>query len=123
VWLLKSFIEELSPEYEEAALLDGCSRIGALRIVFPLISPAIIATAVLTFIFSWNEFLFALILTFEQARTLPVGAAEFATGRAIYWGEVAAAGIIAIIPPIISAVLMRRYLVRGLTLGAVREED
>ena len=123
VWILKSFIEDLPVECEEAAMLDGCSRLKAMIIItFPLIAPALIAVAILNFIFSWNEFLFALILTFTEARTVQIGVAEFVTGYAIIWGAIAAAGCIAIIPTLAFIMLARRYLVRGLTMGTVREE-
>jgi len=123
VWILKSFIEDLPVECEEAAMLDGCSRLKAMvAITFPLVAPALIAVAILNFIFSWNEFLFALILTFTEARTVQVGVAEFVTGYAIIWGAIAAAGCIAVIPTLVFTMLARRYLVRGLTMGTVKEE-
>lgn len=123
VWILKSFIEDLPVECEEAAMLDGCSRLKAMvTITFPLVAPALIAVAILNFIFSWNEFLFALILTFTEARTVQVGVAEFVTGYAIIWGAIAAAGCIAVIPTLVFIMLARRYLVRGLTMGTVKEE-
>lgn len=123
VWILKSFIEDLPVECEEAAMLDGCSRLKAMvAITFPLVAPALIAVAILNFIFSWNEFLFALILTFTEARTVQVGVAEFVTGYAIIWGAIAAAGCIAVIPTLVFIMLARRYLVRGLTMGTVKEE-
>lgn len=123
VWILKSFIEDLPVECEEAAMLDGCSRLKAMvAITFPLVAPALIAVAILNFIFSWNEFLFALILTFTEARTVQVGVAEFVTGYAIIWGAIAAAGCIVVIPTLVFIMLARRYLVRGLTMGTVKEE-
>lgn len=123
VWIIKSFVEDLPEECEEAAMLDGCSRLKAMvTITLPLITPALIAVAILNFIFSWNEFLFALILTFTEARTVQVGAAEFVTGYAIHWGSVAAAGSVATIPTLVFTMLARRYLVRGLTMGTVKGE-
>jgi multiple sugar transport system permease protein len=123
VWILMSFIEDLPEEAEEAAMLDGCSRVKAMVLItFPLIAPALIAVAILNFIFSWNDFLFALILTFTEARTVQVGVAEFVTGYAIIWGAIAAAGCIAVVPTLVFTMFARRYLVRGLTMGTVRQE-
>jgi len=121
VWLLRSFIEELPKEVEEQAMVDGCTRLSAFsRVVIPLLIPGILVTIALTFISSWNEFLMALILTLEKARTITVAASEYITGYGILWGDIAAAGVIAIIPNIILAVTLQRYLVRGLTLGIIK---
>ncbi len=121
IWLMKGFFEDLPMDLEEAALIDGCSHFGALRrIVLPLVTPGLVATGLFSFIFSWNEFMFALLLTRNEVRTLTVIVPSLVGGHEILWGEVAAVGTIAIIPGIVLATVLQRYLVRGLTLGAVK---
>jgi multiple sugar transport system permease protein len=121
VWLLRGFIQEIPKELDEAATIDGCSKWGGFwRIVFPLCSPGIVATTILSFIFSWNEYFFALILTAQRTRTLPVTVTSFVTGMGIEWGELNAAGVIIVLPVILFAFAMQKYLIHGLTLGAVK---
>jgi len=121
IWLMQSFFLELPVEIEEAAIVDGCSRLGVLfRIVLPLSASGLIAAAMLTFIFSWNEFLFALILTNPSTRTLPVVASTFITDSGIEWGAITSTGITATLPVLVIAVFIQRYLARGLTFGAVK---
>jgi multiple sugar transport system permease protein len=122
VWMMRSFFEEVPKEIEEAALLDGETRIGVLlRIVLPLVRPGLAATAVFCLIVAWNEFLFALILTqTEAAMTLPVGIASQVTQYEIRWGAMSAAGVVAMLPVLVFATAAQRYLVRGLSLGAVK---
>jgi multiple sugar transport system permease protein len=121
IWLMKGFFEDLPMDLEEAALIDGCSHFEALRrIVLPLVTPGLVATGLFSFIFSWNEFMFALLLTRNEVRTLTVIVPSLVGGHEILWGEVAAVGTIAIIPGIVLAIALQRYLVRGLTLGAVK---
>lgn len=121
VWLLIGFFEEFPPEIEDAALVDGCSRRRALvEIYIPLLAPGIIVAALFCFIFSWNEFLFAMIFTREAAKTVTVKLAEFQAPTKILWGEMSALATISIIPVIAFAVFLQRYLVRGLALGGVK---
>ncbi|MGA3188799.1 MAG: carbohydrate ABC transporter permease [Bryobacteraceae bacterium] len=122
VWMMRGFVEELPREIEEAALLDGESRMGVLlRIVLPLVRPGLAATAVFCLIVAWNEFLFALILSqTESAMTLPVGIAAHVTQYEIQWGAMSAAGVIAMLPVLIFAAAAQRYFVRGLSLGALK---
>jgi multiple sugar transport system permease protein len=122
VWMMRSFFEEVPREIEEAAMLDGETRIGALmRIVMPLVKPGLAATAVFCLIVAWNEFLFALILTqTEAAMTLPVGIASRVTQYEIKWGAMSAAGVVAMLPVLVFAAAAQKYLVRGLSLGAVK---
>jgi len=121
IWMLESVISDLPVEIEEAALIDGCSRLGVIRqIVLPLTAPSIAATAILTFIFSWNEFFFANILTGTTTQTMPVTLISFIGLMGVNWVQMSAAGIVAIVPTIILALLAQRFLVRGLTLGAVK---
>ena len=122
VWMMRGFFKELPRELEEAAMVDGDSRLGALvRVILPLVTPGLAATAVFCLIVSWNEFLLALILTqTDAAMTLPVGIAGRVTQYEIKWGVMSAAGIVAMLPILVFAMAVQRYLVRGLSLGAVK---
>jgi len=122
VWMMRGFFEEVPKEMEEAAMLDGESRMGALlRIVLPLVKPGLAATAVFCLVFAWNEFLFALILTqTASAMTLPVGIASHVTQYEIQWGAMSAAGVVAMLPVLVFASAAQKYLVRGLSMGAVK---
>jgi multiple sugar transport system permease protein len=122
VWMMRGFFAEVPRDLEEAALVDGDSRLGALvRVVLPLVTPGLAATAVFCLIVCWNEFLFALVLTqTDAAMTLPLGIAGRVTQYEIKWGVMSAAGVVAMMPILIFALAMQRYLVRGLSLGAVK---
>ncbi len=121
IWLLKGFFEDLPAELEEAALVDGATIFGAFRrIALPLVAPGLVATALFSFIFTWNEFMFALLMTRRDVRTLTIIVPSLVGGHEILWGEIAAVGVVAIIPNVLLALLLQRYLVRGLTLGAVK---
>jgi multiple sugar transport system permease protein len=122
VWMMRGFFNEIPRDLEEAARVDGDSRLGALRrVLLPLVAPGLAATAVFCLIISWNEFLFALTLTqTDAAMTLPVGIAGRVTQYEIKWGVMSAAGVVAMIPILIFALAVQRYLVRGLSLGAVK---
>lgn len=122
VWMMRGFFSEIPRELEEAARVDGDSRLGALRrVVLPLVAPGLAATAVFCLIISWNEFLFALVLTqTDSAMTLPVGIAGRVTQYEIKWGVMSAAATVAMMPILIFALAVQRYLVRGLSLGAVK---
>jgi len=122
VWMMRGFFAELPRDLEEAALVDGDSRFGALwRVVLPLVAPGLAATAVFCLIVSWNEFLFALVLTqTDAAMTLPVGIAGRVTQYEIKWGVMSAAGAVALVPILAFALAVQKYLVRGLSLGAVK---
>ncbi|GAB4540694.1 MAG: carbohydrate ABC transporter permease [Anaerolineae bacterium] len=121
IWLLKGFFDELPAELEEAALIDGCSYWGAFtRVALPLVTPGLVATSLFSFIFAWNEFMFALLLTRRTVRTLTIIVPSLVGGHEILWGEIAAIGTIAIIPGIVLSLLLQRYLIRGLTMGAVK---
>lgn len=121
IWLFNSFVREIPIEAEEAALVDGCTRFGALfRVVLPRLWPAIGAVSLLNLAAAWNEFLFALILTTSHAATLPVSVASFMGERGVLWGQITAAGVMTMSGPIIMTMLVNRYLLRGLTLGAYK---
>jgi multiple sugar transport system permease protein len=121
IWMLQSVIVELPQEVEEAALVDGCSPTGVMwRVVAPLTAPSIAATAILCFVFCWNEFFFALILTGEKTRTVPVMLTSLIGLMGVDWVKMSTAGVLAIIPTVVLALLAQRFLVRGLTLGALK---
>jgi multiple sugar transport system permease protein len=121
VWLLRSFFREIPREIEESAMVDGCSSYNAyFRIALPLIAPGLAATGIFTFIFSWNEFLFALILTGTRAQTVPVALTGFIRETGIMWSHMAAAGVLAMAPMILFTALAQKNLVKGLTMGAIK---
>ena len=121
VWLLRGFVMRVPVELEEAAQVDGCGRLEALwRVVVPIMAPGIAATAILTFLYSWNDFIYAVILTGRGARTLPVMISGFITEQAVYWDRVAAAGMLVLLPTAILGVAVQRYLATGLSGGAVK---
>jgi multiple sugar transport system permease protein len=120
-WMMIGFFDDVPVELEEAAMIDGCSRFGALvRISLPIAIPGIAATAILAFLYCWNEFLYAVILTGRDARTLPVIITSFMTNKSVLWGRIAASGSLVLIPVLIFALLSQRYLIRGLAKGAVK---
>jgi ABC-type glycerol-3-phosphate transport system permease component len=122
MWLLTGFIREIPEELEEAASLDGAGRVATLRfIVLPLVAPGLASAALLTFLLSWNEFLFAYTFTASaSSRTVPVALALFPGVFEVPWGDIAAASILASLPPIIIVIGLQRFLVRGLLAGASR---
>ena len=121
IWLLKGFFEELPVEMEEAAMIEGCGRLKVFRLIaLPLIAPGLVATSLFCFVFSWNEFMFALLLTRRNVRTLTIIVPSLVGGHEILWGEIAAIGTLAIIPGVLLSLLLQRFLVRGLSLGAVK---
>jgi len=122
IWMMKGFVDEVPSEYEDAAMLDGYSRFEAFwRFTLPLLVPGIAATAVFALIFSWNEFVFAIFLTSsESARTAPPAIAGLVGGTTIDWGLVAASAMVFAAPVLLFAFLVRKHLVAGVTLGAVR---
>lgn len=122
VWLMKGFIDEIPLEYEEAALVDGYTRIQAFfRIVLPQAVTGIAATTVFCLIFAWNEYAFALMLTSEKARTAPPSIPSMLGRGGIEWTAIAAGSLGFLIPVIIVVFLLRNYLLRGVTFGAVRK--
>jgi multiple sugar transport system permease protein len=119
--LVAGFLRDLPLEIEEAALVDGCSHFAVVRrVVFPLMGPAIAAVAILTLVFSWDDFLFAVILSASAATPVTVGAANFITSYGVEWGDISAATVMSVVPPLILGFAAQRYLVRGLTMGAVK---
>ena len=123
VWLLESFIRKIPQELDEAAWIDGASRFRTLfQIVMPLITPGLIATGIICMILSWNEFLFALILTYSEAsQTFPIGISGYQGEHGLQFGEMSAGALTGIIPVYILAFFCQRYLIQGLSQGGVRE--
>jgi multiple sugar transport system permease protein len=120
-WLLRGFFAEIPREIEEAALVDGYSHIQIFwRVAVPLIRPGIITTAILTAVFSWNEFLYAMILTQNRSATLPVYLSQFSGSTYPVWDQYMAVGLVAIVPILIVTFWLQKHLVRGMTFGAVR---
>ena len=121
VWLLRGFFEDLPFELEEAAFMDGATHFQAFRqISLPLAAPGIGAVGILSFLFSWNEFLFALVLADDAVRTVPVGIYGFVGFQTIAWGNLSASAVLMILPVVLFITVFQRSLVRGLTLGAVK---
>jgi ABC-type glycerol-3-phosphate transport system permease component len=121
IWLLKGYFEELPLEIEESALIDGANRLQALlRVVLPTSMPMVISVAILTFMFSWNEFLFAFVLTSNRGVTVPVLVASLAGTMTFDWPLMCAVSIGAMIPAFVFIFIVQRYIVRGLTLGAIK---
>ncbi len=122
LWLIKGFFDDIPVEIEEAAFVDGDTHWDVFRkIAAPLAAPGIVAAFVLCVLFSWNDFLFAAVIGGHAAKTVPVGITELRTTVEVLWGPINAATIILIIPMIFLGVLIRKYLIQGLTMGAVRE--
>lgn len=121
VLLLLSFFDEVPRELDDAAMIDGASRFGAFRqVILHYVRGGLMATAVLAFIFSWNEFLLVLVLTTGKIQTVPYASSTFTTNFATEWGYLAALGTASVVPIFVFILLVQRHLVRGLTLGAVK---
>jgi multiple sugar transport system permease protein len=122
VWLLKGFIDEIPREYEEAALVDGYSRMQAFgKIVLPQCVTGIAATAVFCLIFAWNEFAFSLMMTSVKARTAPPAIVTIQGVGGVEWGSIAAGSLLFLIPVVVVTFALRNYLLRGVTFGAIRQ--
>lgn len=121
IWMLRSFFAEIPIEIEEAAMVDGCSRLRAfLTVIMPLMLPGIVTTGIFTLLLAYNEYLMPAILTASKTATLPVGIATIGTDDLKYW-NVAAAGSVSIALPLVAVVLFaQKFIVRGLTFGAVK---
>jgi multiple sugar transport system permease protein len=122
VWLLKGFIDEIPREYEEAAMVDGYTRLQAFfRIVLPQAVTGIAATTVFCLIFAWNEYAFALMLTTQNARTAPPAIPSILGSGGIEWNTIAAGSLLFLIPVVVVTFLLRKHLLRGVTFGAIRK--
>ena len=121
IWMLRSFLEEIPKEIDDAAIIDGCGPLQAIfKIYLPLIIPGIVATAILNGIWVWNELAIALGLTFFDSQPITVGVASFRGYASIDWGGMTSSAIIAIIPMVLFAAFAQKHIVKGLTLGSVK---
>jgi len=121
VWILISFFQSIPMELEEAAMIDGCSRFQALwRIIFPIALPGLLSAGVFNFILNWNEFLFALVLTGRNTRTLPVAISSLWTQQGVNIGAVSAATVVTILPVIFLTYVIQKSMVRNLTFGSIK---
>ncbi len=122
IWLLKGVVDGIPIELDDAAMIDGAGLWGVLRhVIIPLSAPGLAVTGILSWIFAWNEYLFASSLTSVEARTITTGLAEFVTVTGTNWGEMAALAMITLIPSAFIVIFAQRYIVMGLTFGAVKE--
>lgn len=121
IWLMMGFFEQTPYAMEESAMLDGCSFAGRFfYIIMPITKPGLIASAILTFVATWNEFLFAVILTIKKSKTLPVVIAGFITDRGLAWGPMAATAAVTLLPVVVLTFLVQKDFVNGLAMGAVK---
>lgn len=122
IWMLTSYFSEIPKELDEAAVMDGCSRFQVLvRIIIPVIAPCIAAAAILCFMFCWNEFLGALMLTYtEKSQTVAVALSTFKGSKGVAYGQMAALTTVSMIPIVVMVLFVQRFLVRGLTFGALK---
>lgn len=121
IWMMRSYFMDIPREIEEAALVDGCSSWQTfIRVVLPISTPGLATSAIFSFLFSWNEFLYSMVLTTVNAKTVPLGVYNWVAYEEIMWGELTATAIIAMIPVIIFYGFVQKALVRGLTMGAVK---
>lgn len=121
IWMMRGFIEDIPESLEESAWIDGCTRWeGFRRIILPSVMPGLAATSIFCFIQSWNEFALAFFLTSFNSRTVPTIVNSFISVLGVLWGEMAAVGVVAILPIIIFTMLVQKHLVKGLTMGAIK---
>jgi multiple sugar transport system permease protein len=121
VWLMRSFFDATPRSLEEAAWIDGASLWQSfIKIILPLSGPGLAATAILCFLYSWNDFFFALILTRTEAMTAPVAVVNFMNYEGWEWGKIAAGGTMVMLPVLIFSILVRKFLIQGMTAGAVK---
>ena len=122
IWLMKGIMDGIPVELDEAAVVDGASTWTVLyKIIVPLAAPGLAITAILSWVFAWNEYLFAASLTSVEARTITTGLAEFVTVTGTNWGEMAAVAVLSLLPALFFLTLVQKYIVMGLTFGAVKE--
>jgi multiple sugar transport system permease protein len=121
IWIMHGYFQTIPVELEESAMIDGCSRLGALvRVVLPISGPGLVAITAFSFLYTWNEFFMALIFTGAHTKTIPVIVTEFSNQAGIDYGLMTTGGVIGSIPPLIVAFLLQKYIVTGLTSGAVK---
>ncbi|MFK4381197.1 carbohydrate ABC transporter permease [Bradyrhizobium sp. USDA 223] len=121
IWMMRGYIVDVPLELEESALIDGLNRWEVIwKVVFPMVRPGLMATSVFTFVFAWNDFLFALVLTRTEVITFPVMLTHYFGGQSNFWAKIAAMSVLGTLPIFVAVSVMQRYLVRGISLGAVK---
>ena len=121
IWMMRGYIEDVPAELEESALVDGCTRWQVLiRVVFPMVRTGLFATAVFTFVFAWNDFIFALVMTRSEVTTYPVQVTHYFGAQSNFWAKIAAMSVLGAAPVFVAVAFLQRYLVRGISMGAVK---
>ena len=121
IWMMRGYISDVPIELEESALVDGCTRFEVIwKVVFPMVRSGLMATSVFTFVFAWNDFIFALVLTRTEVITFPVQLTHFFGGQSNFWAKIAAMSVLGTLPIFIAVTVMQRFMVRGISLGAVK---
>jgi multiple sugar transport system permease protein len=121
IWMMRGYIEDVPIDLEQSALVDGCTRWQVLfRVVFPMVRTGLFATAVFTFVFAWNDFLFALVMTRSAATTYPVQVTHYFGAQSNFWAKIAAMSMLGTLPVLVAVAALQKYLVRGISLGAVK---
>ena len=121
IWMMRGYIQDIPISLEEAALIDGCTRWQVIwKVVLPMCRAGLFATAIFTFVFAWNEFLFALVLTRTEVVTYTVQVTHYFGGQSNFWTKIAAMSVLGTLPVFIAVIFMQRYMVRGISLGAVK---
>jgi len=121
VWIMVNYFDQIPSELEESACVDGCSIQSAfLKIILPISGPGILTGATLSFLFSWNNFMFAMVLSSQRTKTLPIAIYNFVSYAEVNWGSVMAAAVIIIAPAIFLTMIFQKFVIRGLTMGAVK---
>ena len=121
IWMMRGYIEDVPIDLEQSALVDGCTRWQVLlKVVFPMVRTGLFATAVFTFVFAWNDFLFALVMTRSAVTTYPVQVTHYFGGQSNFWAKIAAMSVLGTLPIFIAVTALQKYLVRGISLGAVK---
>lgn len=121
IWMMRGYFSSIPKDLEDAARIDGCTYLGALlRVIIPLTGPGLASVMIFAFIASWNEYFYAFILTNAAAKTLPVLIGEFSTKLGLEYLKIAAAGVLASLPPVLLALFFQKFIIRGLTAGSVK---
>ena len=121
IWMMRGYIEDIPAELEESALVDGCTHWQVLlKVVFPMARTGLFATAVFTFVFAWNDFIFALVMTRSEVTTYPVQVTHYFGGQSNFWAKIAAMSVLGAAPVFVAVAFLQRYLVRGISMGAVK---
>ena len=121
IWMMRGYIQDVPRELEESAFVDGCTRWEVLlKVVFPMCRAGLFATAVFTFVFAWNDFIFALVMTRNEVTTFPVQVTHYFGSQSNFWAKIAAMSALGTVPIFVAVAFLQRYLVRGISLGAVK---